>query len=631
MRHAHQSLETSDPILARLGIGYHPTLALFICLHPSCLRAITGLSYHIRLTHKDVYEGLSKKERQLIPKDPPTPGPDFLPDYHHSRPPPELPYLTTVPGFVCKSCHFAAPNLEEQTAAHRAKTASLHLLAQHPDANPGQWQRYFSPVAHQLQTFYHPKRRGAHRYFPVGPPLPLGWSEAPCFDGNADQDQNFAAFNEFLDTPVPYDAEDDLHNIHPILRQYRLHHYLNDYDRALIHEVVNTNITADEPVAFRILGPILKETFRHVFLLSRDTEASPGVNRTNMQWLWSFAPNGSVFADGPPDSAFLENISCTTLLENYVPTILRLVLVALRYWNLSLDHSAEGFAARRLLPRFPLTRQTAINLALLNTLLCERLCVPTVQQAEVDVRSMELVINVLRSLLQDATDDDDDGNNPNPPLVFRFMAMVASRRDGGFRPCSLLTPPTQHLITASRAVVLWLAVHRPPPVDPHVGVFRHLPSPPSPQHALHLSILHHRHHIVVDGRSSPFVFLHSFFNITRALAMGEAAFTPHVWTDGSQQSRFTADGVPFDTALMARNLRALRNDVRHLYKTVVLRGYPFNPIALDDVVDDPRTLKPGYSFATDPVNNFRVLTQQAHRYLETESDRGHKAREFRFC
>ena len=628
MRHAHQALETSDPALAPLLIGYHPSLNIHICLHEGCLRAVTAIAYHLRSCHREFYDKLTREQKELIPQAPSPPVSEFLPDFHHSRPPPELPYLATTLGVVCKRCHFALPSNSDQPASSRAKKASAHLRAHHDDLPTAPWQNHFSPVPQRLQTFFHPQRRNEHRYFPVGPPAPKGWIDVPSiYETDGDQDQNFAAFNEFLDTPIPYDAEDDLHNIHPLLRQYRLHHYLADFDRDLIHELANIKVTPDEPPAFALVGPLLKSTFLHIFKLSRKSTTSPGADHTNMQWLWSFAPNGSVFADGPPDSAFLDNVSCTTLLENYVPTIVRLVLVGLRCWHLQQDRSNAGIAARALLPPFFLTRIAVIRFGHLHKLLRERTHLPFQKEAEVDVPCMEVVINALRSLLQASDPDEDEGTDPNPPLVFRFLAMFAARRDGGFRPCSLLTPPTHHLITASRAVILWLAVHRPPPVDAHAGAFRDSPPRPSPQHALHASILHHRHHIVVDGRSTPFSFLHSFFNITRALALNEASFTPHVWTDGSKQSRFTADGVPFDTQKMAKNLRILRAEVRHLYMTEVLRGYPFQPIPLDDVVDDPRTLKPGYSFATDPVNDLRAKTQHAHRYLEAESERGHPQRE----
>lgn len=228
---------------------------------------------------------------------------------------------------------------------------------------------------------------------------------------------------------------------------------------------------------------------------------------------------------------------------------------------------------------------------------------------------MAVVVDALAGLLHDVRPSAPGLDNPNPTLAFRFIALLGAQSDGGFAPCSALTSPATHLITASRALVLWLSVHRPlPDEDSSVQVSS------SAQDTLLVSLRQYRQHVVLDGHSSPFVFLHSFFNIAQVLSRNEESFTPHVWTDGSAQQKFTAHGHPFDIKRMAAVLQVEKDKVQMLYIEEVLRGLPMEDLAMEELVDDPSCLTPGYSFATDPTNNLEPYTDRAFRYFEGESD-----------
>lgn len=596
---------------------------MYICLDPECSVIVTDVSHHLRTKHPALHDQVKAELDTLLPVSTTAEGPAFLPDFHHSRAPPTMPYLRTVQGRVCRSCHFALACLPGERSGSFAKRAQKHIGTCHPGVPLHPWEDSYLSGIQTLQTFHHPMNKKKARYFPVGPPLPLDWVERPLTDD--ENDANFTSFTEFLDAPLPYNPVDDLHNIHPVLRQYKFHHYLGDSDRRLIAKMASGTVLREEPPSFAIVSRLIKATFSHIAQLTRDTKLNPGTSRPNMQWIWSILPDASVFGDHQPTSAYLENIAVPTLLANYTPTVTRLVLIALRYLQLDLDTSAAAAAALELVPAFPLgTRGTAALKALVD-LLERRSHLKPYEQDALSLEDMAIVMDVLQALLHD-TRDASEGDNPNPPLVFRFIAMIAARADGSFAPCSLLTGPTTHLITATRGVVLWLATHRPPPslwlTEPSGESVRATTS----TDRLLASILHYRHHVVQSGRSTPFVFLHSFFNIATVLAKDEASFTPHVWTDGSRQSKFTADGAPFDTRSMAQNLKVLRDEVCVAYG-VVLRGFPLHDIPIEGLVDDPRSLKPGYSFVTDPANNLRSRTLEALRYFESEGERGVADRE----
>lgn len=593
-------------------------MKLYICLHEGCCRAVKGIRYHLRTHHPETYAAVADDLDDLLPCE--TDGPDFLPDYHHVRPCPTLPYLPAAWGRVCLHCHFALVESEGQTNKNRAKRARAHLRDAHPSLGVDRWHAYFASVRQPLQSFFHHMNKACVRYFPVGPPLPPGVGPLPFLaEDTGPDDSHTSRFNAFLDTPLPYDPQDDRHNLHPILRRYRFHRYLGSHDRNLIIALAASKVAEDEPESFALLAAIVRTTFQHVWRLASGHEANPGYSRTNMQWIWSFAQDDAVFKDGPPASAFLENIGIDTLGTNYAPTAARLLLVGLRVLRLKNDTSAAGAVALELLPEFPLNRACVVALTDLADLLQARLALSPSVNHEVNPQAMEVVVDALASLLQDSSDAS-DGTNPNPSLAFRFIALIAAQANDGFAPCSLLTPPTNHLITTCRAIVLWNSVHRPPPPGSG-GPRRAGLQATSPQDQLLEAILHHRHHVVLDGRSSPFVFLHSFFNIAKVLAGNEAAFTPHVWTDGNKHTKFTANGVPFDTVEMATELRVMRDETRHLYISEVLRGYPYHELSLAGLVDDPRSVKPGYSFVTDPANKLRVHTQQALRFFESEPER----------
>ena len=573
--------------------------------------------------HRVTYEALLPELSALLPLEESGLSPTFLPDYHHSRPVAAIPYLSMSPGLVCRLCHFATPTPPGTKPSNASRTARKHLKLFHPEAPTIDWRTHFLPGAQTLQTFYHAQYRQRVRYFPVTPPPLDGW-DVPQPTVADPQDTNFAMFNAHVDAPLPYAPKDDLNNIHPILRQYGFHHYLAAFDRDLVISLASSKVREDEPAGYRLVIRLVKATLSHIHSLARDVSVNPGYSRTNMQWIWSFAPNQSVFGAAQPTEAFMENIRLVTLLENYAPTAARLLLVGLRHHRLLLDRSPAGPRARAMLPAFPLPREAIRRLSGLEALLAQRELLPPAEQDLVEDSAIAVVVDALAVLLHDTRTGSSD-QNPNPTLVFRFMAMLGARQDGGFAPCSLLTPPTTHLITASRALVLWLSVHRPPS---HVSASG---GPAiSPQDALLTSIRHHRQHVVLDGHSSPFVFLHSFFNIAKVLATDEEAFTPHVWTDGSLQQKFTADGRPFDVQRMGAVLRSEKNKIKTFYIQECLRGLPMEDIALDRLVDDPSCLTPGYSFATDPANNLRQYTDRALRFYENEAepDRAYPDRQF---
>lgn len=578
---------------------------------------------HLKNIHRETHDALLQELPDLLPIEGDPRGQPFLPDFHHSRPIPAVPYLALSPGHVCRLCQFATAVPPGTKPSNASRTARRHLKTHHRGLSSTDWRAHFLPGTQTLQTYYHAQYRQRVRYFPVTPPPLSGWKVPPPTVTDP-LDTNFGLFNAHLDAPLPYSPKDDLNNIHPILRQYGFHHYLGAFDRTLVSTLCAGEVKETEPAGYRLVVRVVKATLAHVHSLARDAHVNPGYSRTNMQWIWSFSPNQSVFGTSQPAEAFMENIRLATLLENYAPTVSRLLLVGLRYQRLVQDRSPEGHAARLLLPEFPLHREALRNLAGLEALLAQRTTLPPDQQDLVDQQTMGIVVDALASLLHDVRTNS-ALQNPNPALVFRFIAMVGAQQDGGFAPCSRLTPPTTHLITASRALVLWLSFHRPPSSTTITS------SPTSsPQDALLVSIRHHRQHVVLDGHSSPFVFLHSFFNIAKVLARDEESFTPHVWTDGSLQQRFTAEGRPFDVQRMAAVLRSEKNKVKTFYVQEVLRGLPMEDIALDRLVDDPSCLTPGYSFVTDPANNLRQYTDRALRFFESEAepDRAYPDRTF---
>lgn len=607
--HAQEEL-IRTPDLVRLGLGRHPTLKLYICLHPDCQHAVGSLERHLRKFHPQTVSVVGTEFERILARLPEETGPSFLPDFHHFRPAPSLPYLNTVLGVVCRHCHFATPLTPGTTAINQARAATRHLKFAHPTLTHQSWQEQYTSPPQPLQTFFHPQFRSQFRYFPVNPPLPPDW-EGPFLTSDFEDDTNFAAFRAFTETPIPYQPEDDLHNIHPVLRQYPFHHYLRTFDRALIREIASSSLTQGDPPGYRLVSRLLKATFRHIYLLSFDTDTNPGATRPNMQWIWSFAPDASVFAEGEPERAFMEHIHLQTLLDNYVPTVARLLLVGLRHHRLKMDVTAAGVAALALLPPFPLNPTLSSALLEVEIMLSDRSRLPPQEQDIVDDDAMGALIDALAGLLHHAPTGS-ISDCPNPTLAFRFMAMIGAKADGSFAPCSDLTSPTTHLVTATRSLVLWLAVHRPPPSDEDFA---------SHSDALLYSIRHHRRHIVLDGKSSPFVFLHSFFNIASVLAKDEESFTPHVWTDGSAQQRFTAHGRPFNIQQMAHVLRTEADAVRVMYTNEILRGLPFQTFSLSGLVDNPTSLVPGYSFATDPVNDLQQHSDRAVRFFESEPER----------